>query len=189
MQSIADTPLPGSHFQAAQWDGGAAVYDLVAGSVRWATQVPVAAMAVDAGAAQLALATPSGAVVQLGASGQAGAAAGLLSQRVLSAHFIPASQGQLSMLIVLNDAQQYAATQTAAAVVRRGGESGRKTRAAAASAGSAKEVAAGATAPGTPPSRVRQGGSVAASFQRSASHLLAAASELCPLALESLLLD
>ncbi|KAL4433604.1 hypothetical protein ABPG75_000045 [Micractinium tetrahymenae] len=173
----------------AQWGSGAAAYDLLRGGVNWAFLLPSAMLATDAGAPRLVVGTPSGAVLVLGPSGEAGEAAGVLPGRApRAAHFLPPKQsaGVESVLVVLNDAQQFASVG--------GGTWSPSEQQQRSTAAARLPVASGAPKPADPsagsaPGRPRQGGDrVTAAYAHSASHLLASAVELCPLSLEQLLL-
>ncbi|KAL4450611.1 hypothetical protein ABPG77_000967 [Micractinium sp. CCAP 211/92] len=180
---------------AVQWEHGAAVYDPLSVGKHWAALLPTALLASDAGTPRLALGMPSGAVLMLGPTGEAHAAAGVLHERTLrAAHFLIPKQSTVadSVLVVLNDAQQFSsANGQATAPIGHHGEQQQRSKTAAAvqqltAAGQAHLADFGTDSVPHPPCQGR--GRVAAAYHDSASHMLASAVELCPLALEQLLL-
>lgn len=64
--------------QAAEWDGGAAVYNLLTGRASWVAQLPTTLLAVDRKSAQLALGTHGSALVYMDAAGPLQQGLGLL---------------------------------------------------------------------------------------------------------------
>lgn len=211
------------------------MYDPLSVGKHWAALLPTALLASDAGTPRLALGMLSGAVLMLGPTGEAHAAAGVLHERTLrAAHFlIPKQVGCLashvqtaayvashqhvlrgqhspahpllqlpphpqstvadSVLVVLNDAQQFSSAngQATAPIAHHVEQQQRSKTAAAAvqqltAAGQPHLADFSTDSEPHPPCQGR--GCVAAAYHHSASHMLASAVELCPLALEQLLL-
>lgn len=166
---------------ASQWAGGVAVYDLARGALAWVAQLPTTLLAVDPRSARLAVGTPQGSLVTLDAAGQPAGAQGLLHGHAAQAarfYAVPGGEGgAATTLLVLNESRQYAAAVPAAPAREFSGAARPR-----ATGGQAKQLPAAAAA------AVEAAPPVAAGLEQAASHLLAPATELAPLALEKLLL-
>jgi hypothetical protein len=182
----------------SQWDGGAAVYSLAAGGLTWSLGLPVTVLAVHARSLQLALGTLPSSVVMMDGKGAPEGGIGLLGGlRLSAARFWQAPQNHdlAPGLMLLNDARQFSAIQAATEEPSHAGQKGAMPPAAPApldgeqGSDGVRRAALSIPTSQAMPMLKPADTSLVAGCQGRASHLLASVAELCPAALEQLLLS